>query len=108
VLRPGPLLRLSHSLNIGKEVVGEHVARGHLLGRDHGAQHFGLATIVLCLRGIVDGSEFGLAVEAIRKELGRRRFTNSEKGFHGSEGTSRGVRFEYDFRRRDCIRRGDA
>jgi hypothetical protein len=48
----------------------EDIVRSGLLGGDHGAQHFCLAEVVLCLLGIVDGGALGLALEAVRKELG--------------------------------------
>src|SRR6478609_9463206 len=76
-------LARQHSV-VGEKVVGEHVARGELLGGDHGAQHFSLAAVVLCLLGIVGVSNLGFALQAIGKELGRGRFTNSEESFHGS------------------------
>ncbi len=48
-----------------------NMLRRSLLDRDHGPQHLCLASIVLCLLGMVDGRESCLALQAICKKLGR-------------------------------------
>lgn len=69
--------------DVRKEVINEHVVRGDLWGRDHGAQHLCLATVIFSLDRVVGGGEPGLALQTIRKKFRGGRFTNSEWGLHG-------------------------
>lgn len=54
-------------LEVGDEVVGEHIACGDLRGRDHLAQHLGLAAVV---GGELRGCQASLALQAVGEQFG--------------------------------------